>query len=159
MSRKSKRRRHTNKSKAAQISLNQRQAREENSPECKDVTNLALGRKIHHFVDKGCEWWIDYDQRGNIVHKKTIYSSGNEVEFWIEYNDQNNETHFQTNDGFEYWCIYNSKGNISKYWDTTGYQEVYSYYNGVVYCKTSNNDKIKRIWNSKDKELLTIHNF
>ena len=73
--------------------------------------------KLKHFVDKDTEWWIDYDERGNIIHKKIIYKTpelkGRILEFWIEYNENGNETHFVRNDGFECWCMYNNKGNIS----------------------------------------------
>ena len=32
-------------------------------------------RQIKHSKDKDCEWWSDYDSRGNIIHRNTIYNS------------------------------------------------------------------------------------
>lgn len=125
--------------------------------------NNMINRNIRHAFDKESEWWIDFDTRGNITHKKTVYRSpelkGKTIEFWVTYNEKGCETNYKRNDGFEYWCTYNRYGNISHYWDTNGYSEDFIYYQGVVHCTTSNGDKIKRVYD-KDKDIpITIYNF
>ena len=114
--------------------------------------------KLKHFVDKDAEWWIDYDEKGNIIHKKIMYKTpelrGRILEFWIEYNEMGNEIHFTRNDGFQCWSIYNSKGNISKYLDVTGYTEKYTYYRGgIVYKENSYGVKEKFSYTEKDVPL------
>lgn len=121
--------------------------------------NVYNSRQIKHSVDKDCEWWVDYDRRGNIIHKKTVFNNGIVVEYWVEYNNSNHETHFKRNDGFQYWCTYNKKGNISKYWDTFGLQENYYYYHNIVYKKDNQGNVVKRTFVQKPNGYLTIHNF
>lgn len=115
-------------------------------------------RQIKHSKDKDCEWWSDYDSRGNIIHRNTIYNSGKVVEYWIKY-EGNREIHFRRNDGFQYWCKYNKYGNIIRYWDTSGYEATYSYYPGVVYMKDNHGQVIKKKYDREKNGCLTIHNF
>lgn len=125
--------------------------------------NAMLNRNIRHAFDKESEWWVDFDKRGNITHKRQVYRSdelkGKVLEFWVTYNEMGNETHYIRNDGFEYWCNYNKDGNILHYWDTNGYSEDYTYYQGVAYCNTSNGDKFKRIFDKVKDTPITIYNF
>lgn len=117
-------------------------------------------RQIKHSIDRDCEWWVDYDRRGNITHKRTVYNfTGIEIEYWVEYDNSNHEVHFKRNDGFQYWCIYNKDGNISKYWDTDGYEVIYSYYKGVVYKKDNLGNKVRKEYDKTKHGYLTIHNF
>lgn len=122
------------------------------------INKNMIEKRIKHFIDHDSEWWIDYDERGNIIHKKIIYKTpelkGRILEFWIEYNENGNETHFVRNDGFECWCMYNNKGNISSYWDVTGYNEKYTYYRGgVVYRETSLGFKEKFYYSERNVPL------
>lgn len=129
----------------------------------KNMNQNMINRNIRHAFDKHSEWWVDFDQRGNITHKKTLYRNpelkGKIIEYWVEYNEKGNEIHFKRNDGFEYWCTYNKDNNILHYWDNTGYSEDFSYYNGVAYCETSTGNKIKRIFDKVKDSPLTINNF
>lgn len=124
---------------------------------------IPLSKNIKHSIDKDCEWWADYDSRGNLIHKKISYKlpliKGRIVEIWIEYNEMGNETHFVRNDGFEYWCQYNKNGNIIHYWDTTGYSEKFTYYKErFVYKETSLGDKTRYTYD-KNKDIPISLNY
>ena len=38
----------------------------------KNMNQNMINRNIRHAFDKHSEWWVDFDQRGNITHKKTL---------------------------------------------------------------------------------------
>ena len=122
-------------------------------------------KNIRHSIEKNYEYWVDFDQRGNVTHKKIIFKNPEEIkgkilEFWITYNEMGNETHFVRNDGFEYWCKYNKDGNITNFWDNTGYSEKFKYYKErFVYKETSSGDKTRYIFNKEKDTPITLSYF
>ena len=53
-----------------------------------------------------CETWIEYDERGNIIHRKN--SDG--FEEWREYDERGNIIHRRNSDGYDGWFEYNDAG-------------------------------------------------
>ena len=84
------------------------------------------------------------DQHGNIIYASQ-YVGDEKFEYWIDYNDDNQPIRYHDSRGSQWNCKYNSKGNISDFWDSSGYEEKYSYYkNNTVICTTSYGESIKK---------------
>ena len=60
------------------------------------------GNLIHSKDIYSKEEWNEYDNNGNLIHSK--YSNGREV--WYEYDSNGNQIHYKDNDGEEYWHEY-----------------------------------------------------
>ena len=56
--------------------------------------------KRRHFKSPdGCEWWEEFDDKGNEIH----YKDNDGCESWSEYDEQGNEIYYRDNDGVERW--------------------------------------------------------
>ena len=58
--------------------------------------------------DNGDETWYDYDEKGNMIHRKLL----GDCEIWYDYDKKGNCIHAKTNDGAEYW--YGENGIIDR---------------------------------------------
>ena len=77
----------------------------------------------------------EYDNNGNLIHSKDIYSK----EEWNEYDNNGNLIHSKYSNGREVWYEYDSNGNEIHYKNSDGKEEwhEYTYWkNGKVKTKT-----------------------
>lgn len=97
-----------------------------------------IGDKLVHYKSdyfNGYEWKIELDVNGNEIHS---INNGSNIEWWKEYDKNNNLIYYKTSKGYEKWYYYDENNNLIHSKDTNNCWDYWKYNknNTIKYHKT-----------------------